>query len=306
MSLDRGNEALRAEPATITLRPKRTFLQHLGFFVRRKPLGAFGAAVAIILIFVAIGADVIETHDPYESNVKQKFARPGSEQWLGGDRLGRDVYSRLVHGARISLYVGIFSSLIGSTIGMITGVASVHFGGKIDLVVQRFIDALMAFPGLILILAIMAALGASLNNVVLALTIAYIPSTARILRSQALAIKEMDYVLAASAVGAGPWRIILHHIIPNCFALYIVIVTLHLGGAIIAEAGLSFLGVGTPPNIPSWGGMLNGAAANVSVAWWVAIFPGAAIFLIVFSWNVLGDALRDVLDPRLRGTGAGT
>ena len=303
MSVDRASEAVHVEPASVVLRPKRTFGQNIFFFVTHKPLGAFGAGVAIVLTIVALAAPVIRTHDPYESSVAMQFAKPGAERWLGGDRLGRDMYSRLVYGARISLYVGILSSLIGSTIGMVAGVASVHFGGKIDLAVQRIIDAMMAFPGLILILAIMAALGASLNNVVLALSIAYIPSTARILRSQALAIKEMDYVLAASAVGAGNWRIIMRHIIPNCFALYIVMVTLHLGGAIIAEAGLSFLGVGTPPNVPSWGGMLNGAAANVTVAWWVAIFPGAAIFIVVFAWNVLGDALRDVLDPRLRGTG---
>ena len=302
MNLDRTTGAIQEEETTTVLRPKRTFNQSLVYFVTRKPLGAFGAFVAILLVLVALSAPLIRTHNPYESSVENQFAKPGAERWLGGDRLGRDMYSRLVYGARISLYVGILSSLIGSTIGMIAGVASVHFGGRVDLVVQRIIDAMMAFPGLILILAIMAALGASLNNVVLALSIAYIPSTARILRSQALAIKEMDYVLAASAVGAGNWRIIMRHIIPNCFALYIVIVTLHLGGAIIAEAGLSFLGVGTPPNVPSWGGMLNGAAANVTVAWWVAIFPGLAIFIVVFAWNVLGDALRDILDPRLRGT----
>ena len=304
MSVDRAAGALHEEPTLGVLRPKRTAGQNVLYFVTRKPLGAFGAAVAILLVLVALLAPVIRTHDPYESSVAQQFAPPSAERWLGGDRLGRDMYSRLVYGARISLYVGILSSVVGSTIGMIAGVASVHFGGRVDLIVQRIIDAMMAFPGLILILAIMAALGASLNNVVLALSIAYIPSTARILRSQALAIKEMDYVLAASAVGAGNWRIILRHITPNCFALYIVIVTLHLGGAIISEAGLSFLGVGTPPNVPSWGGMLNGAAANVTVAWWVAIFPGAAIFIVVFAWNVLGDALRDVLDPRLRGTNA--
>ena len=186
---------------------------------------------------------------------------------------------------------------------MMVGVASVHFGGLTDLGVQRVIDGMMAFPSLILAIAIMAALGSSLNNVVIALSIIYIPSTARILRSQALAIKETDYVLAARAVGAGDWRIIVKHMIPNCFALFIVIVTIHLGGAIIAEASLSFLGVGTPPNVPSWGGMLTGASASsVKLAPWVAIFPGLAIVVVVFAWNLLGDALRDVLDPRLRGT----
>ena len=276
--------------------------KHVGDFIKRKHLGAFGGVVALILIALAIFAPFIATHDPFETSTKNVFAAPGMDNLLGGDRLGRDMFSRLIYGAQISLYVGILSSLVGCTIGLLVGVASVHFGGITDLTVQRVIDAMMAFPTLILAIAIMAALGSSLNNVVLALSIVYIPSTARILRAQALAIKEMDYVLAARAVGAGDWRIMLRHMVPNCFAVFIVIVTFHLGGAIIAEASLSFLGVGTPPNVPSWGGMLNGAATNVTVAPWVAVFPGLAIFIVVFAWNVLGDALRDVLDPRLRGT----
>ena len=184
---------------------------------------------------------------------------------------------------------------------MLVGVASAYFGGKVDLIVQRFVDGMMAFPSLILAVAIMAALGSSINNVVIALAIIYIPSTARILRSQALAINEMDYILAARAVGAGTWRIILRHITPNCFPVFIVIVTFHLGGAIIAEASLSFLGVGAPAAEPSWGGMLSKAGPNVRVQPWVGVFPGLAIAIVVFAWNLLGDALRDVLDPRLRG-----
>ena len=229
---------------------------------------------------------------------------PSADHYFGGDHLGRDVFSRIVHGARISLVVGIIASFIGCTIGMAVGVISVHFGGATDLAVQRVIDAMIAFPTLILAIAIMAALGASIMNVVIALSIVYVPSTARVLRAQYLAIKEMDYVLAARSIGAGSIRIMIKHMIPNAFALYLVIVTFHLGGAIIAEASLSFLGVGSPPDEPSWGGMLSGAASQyVALAPWLAFFPGAAIFVVVFSWNVLGDALRDVLDPRLRGTG---
>jgi peptide/nickel transport system permease protein len=277
----------------------------VGSFARRKPLGGFGAAVATILIIVAIFAPFIATGDPRTTNAKYRFAGPGTEErLLGGDQLGRDVFSRLIYGARVSLYVGIVSSFIGCTIGMLVGVAGVQFGGKTDLIIQRFIDAMMAFPALILAIAIMAALGASLNNVVIALSITYIPSTARILRAQALAIKETDFVLAAIAVGAGHWRIILRHMIPNCFALYIVLVTIHLGGAIIAEATLSFLGIGAPPDVASWGGMLRGAAQSyVNVAPWLGVWPGLAIAFVVYAWNLLGDALRDVLDPRLRGTG---
>jgi peptide/nickel transport system permease protein len=272
-------------------------------FARRKPLGAFGAAIALILIVVAVFAPVIATHDPAETNGALVYAPPGSELLLGGDQLGRDVFSRLVYGARISLYAGLLSAFIGATIGMIVGVGSVHFGGKTDLIVQRIIDTMMAFPPLILAIAIMAALGASLNNVVIALSIAYIPNAARVLRSQALAVKEMDYILAARAIGAGHARIIFRCMIPNCLALYIVLVSVFLGTAIVAEATLSFLGIGVPPDIPSWGGMLNGAAQTyVHLAPWLGVFPGLAIAVVVFAWNLLGDALRDVLDPRLRGT----
>jgi peptide/nickel transport system permease protein len=276
----------------------------VGSFFRQKPLGFAGAVVAIILVIGAIFAPLIATDNPRTVNADLLYAVPGEQgTLLGGDQLGRDVFSRLVYGARISLYVGITSSFIGVTIGLLVGVASAHFGGTTDLVVQRLIDSMMAFPSLILAIALMAALGSSLNNVVIALSIIYIPSTARIVRSQALAINEMDYVLAAIAVGAGHWRIMLRHMVPNCIALYIVLVTIHLGGAIIAEASLSFLGVGAPPDIPAWGGMLRDAAQIVSVAPWLGVFPGLAIAIVVFAWNLLGDALRDVLDPRLRGTG---
>jgi peptide/nickel transport system permease protein len=286
-----------------SLMPSGAIWQHLGRFIRRKPLGAFGAVIALILIIVAVFAPFIATHDPAETNAALVYAPPGSQLLLGGDQLGRDVFSRLVYGARVSLYAGLLSAFIGASIGMIAGVASVHFGGKTDLMIQRIIDTLMAFPPLILAIAIMAALGASLNNVVIALSIAYIPSAARVLRSQALAIKEMDYILAARAIGAGHARIIFRCMIPNCMALYIVLVSVFLGTAIVAEATLSFLGIGVPPDVPSWGGMLNGAAQTyVHLAPWLGVFPGLAIAIVVFAWNLLGDALRDVLDPRLRGT----
>ena len=259
--------------------------------------------MAILLVGMAIFAPIIANHDPYQVNPKLKFSAPNSETYFGGDHLGRDVFSRIVYGARISLYVGILSSLIGSTIGMVIGVAGVHFGGLVDMAIQRVVDAMMAFPALLLAIAIMAGLGPSINNVVIALAIIYIPGTARILRSQALAIKEQDYVLAARAVGAGDWRIVFRHMIPNVIAVYIVIVTFHLGGAIVTEATLSFLGLGAPANEPAWGGMLNEAARWIRVAWWMAIFPGVAIAIVVFAWNLLGDSLRDVLDPRLRGSG---
>ncbi len=304
MAVNQGTAQALPEPTITGLRRKRTFLQHFVVFLKTKRLGTFGLIVATMMVIAAVFAPQIANHDPYIPSVDHLYDSPNTDYWFGGDNLGRDVFSRIIYGARISLVVGIVSSFVGCTIGMMVGVFSVHFGGKTDLIIQRFIDAMIAFPTLILAIAIMAALGASVMNVIIALSIVYVPSTARILRAQYLAIKEMDYVLAARAVGAGSWRIMIKHMIPNAFALYLVIVTFHLGGAIIAEASLSFLGVGSPPDVPSWGGMLSGAASQyVAIAPWLAVFPGAAIFIVVFSWNVLGDALRDVLDPRLRGTG---
>lgn len=284
------------------MRPKPTVWKNLRDFSVSKPLGAGGAAIAILLILVAIFAPLIATHDPELTNHKTVLASPSGEMFLGGDQIGRDVFSRLVYGARISLLVGILSVLFGVSIGFGLGLISAYFGGKADLGIQRVMDAIMSFPALILALAIMAVLGASIVNVVIALSAVFVPGAARTIRSQALSIKETDYVLAARAVGVADVRIMLRHMAPNLMATYIVLATISLGWAIVVEASLSFLGVGVPPSVPTWGGMLNGASKHVEVAWWVAVFPGVAITLVVFAWNLLGDALRDVLDPKLRSS----
>jgi peptide/nickel transport system permease protein len=291
-----------SEPALTGMRPRPTLWQNIISFTQRKPLGAFGAVLVIVLVIVAMIAPVIATEDPLKTNSKHVFNPPGGETWLGGDQIGRDVFSRLVYGTRISLAVGLLSVFFGVTIGAFIGIASGYFGGITDLVIQRLMDAMMSFPALILALAIMAALGASVTNVVIALSAVFIPGAARTIRSQALSIKEVDYVLAARAVGAGDWRIIMRHMAPNCAATFIVLASISLGWAIVVEASLSFLGVGIPPDVPSWGGMLNGVAQNsLDVAPWLGVFPGLAIVITVFAVNLLGDALRDVLDPRLRG-----
>ncbi len=272
-------------------------------FSRRKPLGAIGGGILLILVLIAVLAPLISPQDPYEIRGGSILQPPGGELWLGGDSLGRDVLSRLFYGGRISLYVGLVSIAIGITAGSFLGAVSAYFGGKIDLVVQRFVDAFIAFPGIILGLAIMAVLGSSVNNIIIALVLVLAPSAIRTVRSQALAVKEMDYVLAARSLGAGDLRIIVRHIIPNCMAIFIILFTLNLGYAIIVEATLTFLGVGVPPDVPSWGGMLaEGGIAYIRDAPWLAIAPGVALSLAVFGVNLLGDALRDVLDPRLRGS----
>ena len=276
-------------------------------FSRRKPLGAIGGIITVILFVVAILSPVIAPYDERDTHGDYVHAPPGSPGpearfLLGTDALGRDVFSRLVVGARISLYVGVGSVLVGITAGFVLGIASTYAGGKIDMTFQRFVDALMALPGLIIALAIMAVLGPSLNNVIIAIVIGMLAPVIRTIRSQVLSLKELDYILAARAIGASSRRIIFWHIAPNCFATYLIMATYYLGFAIIIEASLSFLGVGSPPDVPSWGGMLTRASQeHLKTAPWVGIFPGLAIFVVVLGFNLLGDALRDVFDPKLRG-----
>ena len=297
-----GSGAVAAdETVGLEMRPRRGILRTLGQIAGRKPLGTFGATIAILLVVVAIFADFIAPGNPSRTSANI-IRSPGGDAWMGTDDLGRDVYTRIVHGTRISLRVGFVATAIGVSLGFLIGLGSAYFGGAADLIVQRIMDAILAFPGLVLVLAIVTVLEPSINNVIAALSFGLIPRAARTIRSQALSIKETDYVLAARASGARPWRIILRHMAPNCFATYIVFATFSLGFAIIAEASLSFLGLGVPPNIPSWGGMLNGASSvGIDVAPWLGVFPGLFLAIVVFAWNLTGDALRDELDPRLRG-----
>ena len=270
-------------------------------FARQKPLGAVGGAVVVVLLVIAILAPVLAPYGPRSLEGKVHEA-PNAQYLLGTDHLGRDLLSRLIYGARNSLYVGLLSVSIGITGAFILGVWTTYAGGTIDLSFQRLIDAMMALPGLIIALAIMAVLGASLNNVIIAIIIGMLAPVVRTVRSQVLSLRELDYVLAARAVGCSALRIIFRHIVPNCLAIYLVLATYYLGAAIIIEASLSFLGVGAPPDHPSWGGILTRATdENIKVGWWVGIFPGLAIFVVVLGFNLLGDALRDVFDPKLRG-----
>jgi len=281
----------------------------LGGFARRKPLGAIGGLIVLALVATALLAPLISPYDPRQiireaNNRVPVYVAPGSTYLLGTDHVGRDIVSRVIHGARISLYVGLGSVLIGVTGWFLVGLASAYAGRLVDLVLQRIVDAMMAVPGLIIVLAIMAVLGSSLNNVIIAIVIGMTAPVVRTVRSQVLSVKEMEYVVAARALGARSARIILRHIMPNCLAIYLILATYYLGFAIILEASLSFLGVGVPPDVPSWGGMLTAAAqGHITKAPWAGIFPGLAIFIVVLGFNLLGDALRDVFEPRLRGAG---
>ena len=289
----------------LDMRPRQTQAQKLVSFARTKPLGAVSAVIILVTILAAAVSYAIPgilPHDPLDVRAhEEKYLPPQPGAWLGSDHLGRDELSRLIAGSQISIYVGLLSVGIGVTLGALIGIISAYVGGVVDLTIQRLVDAMMAFPPIILALGLVAVLGGSANNVIIALLVILLPGTIRVIRSQVLSIKELDYTLAATAIGAGSIRIMLRHILPNVVASYIVLGTITLGFAIIIEASLSFLGVGVPPDIPTWGGMLTRGTEEIRIAWWLAVFPGIAISIVVFANNFLGDALRDTLDPRLRG-----
>ena len=269
--------------------------------VRAQPLGIAGAFIVVVMVVAAIFAPLIATHDPELNDFLAMLSPPDATHWLGTDEFGRDIFSRLVWGARTAMLVGFSCALLGSTIGLLIGVASAYFGGKFDILLQRVIDIFIAFPAIILALAIVTVLGTGTQNVIIAITIPLIPNCARVVRSSALAIREIPYVDAARALGFGHARIVLRHMAPNVMAPYLIMMTTFLGQAILAEASLSFLGLGVQEPIPAWGLMLQGGAQEYAEsAPWVPIFPGVAISLAVFGFNLFGDALRDLFDPKLR------
>jgi peptide/nickel transport system permease protein len=285
------------------VRPSRAGAWAIIFrFCRRKPLGAAGGFIILVIVFTAIFANVLETQDPIATNAAETLARPSAAHWLGTDHLGRDIYSRILHGARVSLLVGLGSTLVASLLGGVIGLLSGYVGGTTDLVVQRVMDILQGLPLLVLALVMAAALGPSIPNVILAISIPIMPRAARVIRASVLSIREFQYVEAARALGLTHLRIAFRHIMPNTIGPFIVLGTAQLGSAILVEATLSFLGLGVPEPYPSWGRMLSVSAAEYAQkAPWLVLFPGIAISLAVFGSNLLGDALRDTLDPRLRG-----
>ena len=270
--------------------------------IKEKPLGAFGGVIVSGLLLCALLAPWIATHPYDQTNVRNRLKPPSSQFYFGTDNLGRDIFSRIVYGARVSVTVGFGAVSIGICLATLIGVGSGYFGGKADVLVQRLVDAQMAIPGLLLLLNIMAVLGPGLLNIIVALGIVSAAGSSRIIRSAALSVKEHQFVEAARALGASHLRIILRYILPNVMAPIIIITTVGLGFIILIESSLSFLGFGVPPPYPSWGEMLSGSGRSyMHKAPWMATWPGVAISLAVFGFNMLGDALRDLLDPRLRG-----
>ena len=269
--------------------------------MRRKPLGAAGAIIVVLMLLMALSADFIAPYNPVANDFDRMHQPPNVENWLGTDQFGRDLLSRIIYGARTALFVGFVSAVFGATLGLVLGVASAYFGGYFDLILQRVMDVFMAFPLVIMALAVVSILGTGAQYVIIAITIPFVPRCARVVRSSALAIREIPYIDAARACGFGHTRIILRHMVPNVMAPYLIMLTAFVGQAILLEAVLSYLGLGVQEPTPAWGLMLQGGAEEYAEsAPWMAIFPGLAISLAVFGFNLFGDAVRDALDPKLR------
>ena len=278
----------------------RIYAGQIWQFCKEKPLGAFGAGVFLVMVAMAFGAQLWATADPLSTNIKHALVSPSGEFWFGTDYLGRDVWSRFVYGARSSVWVVVAGVLISTILGGLLGIISGYKGGKLDNILQRGMDFLMSIPILLMGILVMVMLGPALINVAIAIGIVYIPRINRLSRSSAIAIKSMPYIEASKTMGHSNFFIIYKHVLPNSLAILIVYATALLGGGFLVESGLSFLGVGVPPPYPSWGRALSTSMPHFESAPWLAIFPGLGISAVVFGANLLGDALRDVLDPRLK------
>lgn len=280
---------------------ERTRLQQALRLIRQQPLGTAGLLVVIVMVLAAVFADVVAPYDPELNQYEFILNSPDWTFLMGTDMFGRDILSRIIHGARTALLVGFIAAFVGSTAGLVLGVASAYFGGWFDLIFQRVTDVFLAFPLIVMALAVVAAFGTGIENVIIAITIPFIPRCARVVRSSALALRSVPFVDAARAAGFSHTRIILRHLAPNVFAPYLILLTAFQGEAILLEASLTYLGLGVQEPTPAWGLMLQGGAEEFAEsAPWVPIFPGLAITLAVFAFNLFGDALRDVLDPKLR------
>ena len=284
-------------------RPSEGWLRTIINFCQRNPMGAVSGVMIIIIVGVAIFAPVVATHHPtQEADFKALREPPSAAHWMGTDDIGRDLYSRVIHGSRISLFVALIAVMVGDLLGAVWGIATGYLGGRFDMYSQRFLELMMSFPTLILAMILVLAMGAGVWTVIVAIGITRIPLSVRVIRSVTLSVREFAYVDAAQAIGASSSRVMIRHIAPQCVAPWLVLATAHLGSVIILEASLGFLGVGVPLPTATWGNMLGGTvAAGLIPRWWMVVFPGVAITVTVLAFNLFGDSIRDVLDPKLRG-----
>ncbi|MBI4641314.1 MAG: ABC transporter permease [Candidatus Tectomicrobia bacterium] len=297
-----GREEVAVYPSPTPDHPNRRWQEVVRFWRRfKRSKGAlFGLLIVCLTIFMAIFPSLFATHDPYEQHPEDFLGPPSAQHWLGADSVGRDIWSRVVYGSRIALIVGILAVMIAMIIGVTLGLIAGYYGGILDTIIMRFIDGLLAFPLLILTIALVAVLGPSVNNVIIAVAVGYIAPFARVTRGDVLGVREETYVEAARLQGVSHLEIMFRHILPNILAPIIVQAALRVSQAIIAESGLSFLGLGPPPPIPTWGSMISEGRRFITIAWWVSTFPGLALVITIVGLNLLGDGLRDVLDPRLK------
>jgi peptide/nickel transport system permease protein len=284
------------------VRRRRSTAWNLGTFAKHNPTAMAGGVVGSIIVFLAIAAPFIAPYDPLKADFRRMAKPPEAHNYFGTDQIGRDTLSRVIYGARSSLVVAFGAVLLGTTVGSVWGLASGYLGGKFDIASQRIMEILQSFPDLILAMAISMAIGTGMQAVIVAIAVTRIPFGGRVIRSVALTVKELAYVEAGRSVGASQLRIMGLHVLPQCLAPYLVLATTHLGVAIIIEAALGFLGVGIPPPTPTWGNMLADSLTSLVPHWWLVFFPGLAITVTVFAFNLLGDGIRDTLDPRLRGS----
>src|SRR6266581_5253194 len=278
---------------------QRSIPRELARFAWRNPLSAAGGLVGVLIIAMAIAAPWVAPHDPLKTNFRHMNKPPDAQSPFGTDQVGRDTLSRVIYGARTSLFVAFAAVLLGTTVGSLWGVACGYLGGRFDLASQRVMEILQAFPDLILAMAISVAIGTGLPAVIVAIAITRLPFGGRVIRSVAITVRELAYVEAGRASGASAFRIMRLHVLPQCVAPYLVLATTHLGVAIVIEAALGFLGVGVPPPTATWGNMLADAITALVPQWWLVLFPGAAITVTVLAFNLLGDGIRDTLDPKL-------
>lgn len=281
---------------------RNKYVDAVRMFIKRSPFAAVWGVIGLTLILLAVGAPVVAAKDPLKTDFTRMSVPPDSQSLFGTDQIGRDLLSRIFYGARISLFVALASVLLGTTIGGVWGLVSGYLGGMTDMISQRFVEIIMALPGLILAFALVLVMGAGMWTIIVAIAVTRVPFGARVIRSVALSIKQTAYVEAARGIGASQMRIMTRHIAPQCIAPFLILFTVHLGTVIVIEASLSFLGLGVSPPTPTWGGMLGEASALLYPFWWHVFFPGLFITVTVLAFNLFGDGLRDALDPRLRGT----